>query len=249
MILTVATPTADILGNPAEPDKISKNDSQLLYGEQFQVEESRGAYVYGHSLLDNYKGSVERAQLIKNAPASNIIVKAGTTHLYAEPSFKSRPHTILSFMSRLTRTEKTENNFTLLENGRWVFSDHIAPIKNFTMPEDLSQTATLFIGTPYLYGGRSKFGIDCSGLIQQIMLAHGHACPPRDCHEQQGTIGTSVDNKNLQRNDIVYFKGHVGIMLDDKYIFNATARHMSTVIEDVKDLEKIYDGITHVSRL
>ena len=249
MLLTVATPTADILGDPTKPQYISKNDSQLLYGEQFQVEDSRGAYVYGHSVLDDYKGCVERAQLIKDAPATNALVKAQATHLYPEPDFKSRPTMVLSFLSQLTLSDKTENNFTQLHDGQWIFSDHIAPLKDFKMPEDLAQTATLFLGTPYLYGGRSRFGIDCSGLVQQTLMACGHPCPPRDTQDQQTSIGKSVDKKELQRNDIVFFKGHVGIMMDDKYVLNATARHMSTVIEDIENLEKAYDGITHIARL
>lgn len=249
MILTVVTSTADILGDAGEPQLITNNDSQLLYGEQFQVEESRGAYVYGYSLVDNYAGSVERVQLIKDAPKATHIVKIHATHLYPEPSFKTRPTLSLSFMSRIILTDRTDGDFIQLHDGSWIFMDHVAPLDGFIMPEDMAHTATMFIGTPYLYGGRSKYGIDCSGLIQQVMMAHGHPCPLRDCKDQEGTIGSSVETKDLQRNDIVYFKGHVGIMLDDKYILNATARHMSTVIEDIAELEKAYDGITHASRL
>ncbi len=249
MLLTVVSETADIIGNPSEHRKISNNDSQLLYGEEFQVEESHGAYVYGHSILDGYKGYVERGQLIKEAPKSNSFVNIRSTHLYPEPDFKSRPSISLSFLSRLTTTKQTDNSFTQLHNGSWIYTAHIAPQKSFLMPGDMAKTAEFYLGTPYLYGGRSTFGIDCSALIQQIMIAHGLPCPPRDTGEQESSFGTSVNNDKLQRNDIIFFKDHVGIMLDEERILNATARHMSTVIENVRDLEKIYDGITHVARL
>jgi cell wall-associated NlpC family hydrolase len=249
MKLTVISQTADILGDPQNPGRISENDSQLLYGEQFQVEESHGAYVYGHSVLDGYKGYVEREQLVKDAPATNAIVKNKLTHLYEEPDFKSRPLDILSFLSRLAVTEETQNGFVKLHDGCWVFGDHLDNLDGFKMPDDPAQTATIYLGTPYLYGGRSVFGIDCSGLVQQVLMAHGNHCPPRDSGDQEGKFGTPADKDSLQRNDVVYFRGHVGIMMDDKYILNATARHMSTVLEDVRDLEKIYDGITHVARL
>lgn len=252
MLLTAITPIAEILGNPQEPSKISDRDSQLLYGEQFQVEQSHGTYVYGHSVLDGYKGYVERALLVKNVPASNAVVKATITHLYPEPDFKSRPTMMLSFLSRLTTLDNHKNGFTALDDGNWIFSDHIAEEKDFTMPEDLAHTASFYLGTPYIYGGRSYFGIDCSGLIQQIMLAHGHPCPKRDCEDQRGSFGRKIDIKKsekLARNDVIFFRGHVGVMMDDSYIINATARHMSTVIEKVKDLEEIYDGITYVARL
>ncbi len=249
MLLTVKTSTANILGNPETPNSITNNDSQLLYGEQFQVEKEHGVYVYGHSILDGYKGFVERDQLVHDAPATNSIVKIRSSHLYQEPSFKSRPVKRVSFSSRLAVTETIKDGFVQLRNNQWIFAAHIAPIENFKMPDDLAQTAHMFLGTPYLYAGRSSYGIDCSGLIQQIMIAHGHDCPPRDAKDQENAFGQKVSSDKLQRNDIVYFKAHVGIMLDENQILNATARHMTTLIEDVRNLEKIYEGITHVARL
>lgn len=249
MLLTVISPIAEILGDPQEPSLISDNDSQLLYGEQFQVEESHGTYVYGYGTLDKYKGYVERALLVKNTPPANALVKAKSTHLYPEPNFKSRPNMTISFMSRLTTLDKQDNGFTALDDGHWVFTDHIAPLEGFTMPEDIAHTATSFLGTPYIYGGRSTFGIDCSGLVQICLLAHGNPCPPRDSKDQQGAFGTASDKDDLTRNDIVYFRGHVGIMMDDRFIVNATARHMSTVIEDIATLKKNYGDILHVARL
>jgi len=249
MLLTVISPIADILGNPEEPSKISDRDSQLLYGEQFQFEKSHGTYIYGHSVHDGYKGYVERALLVKNVPAPNALVKARATHLYPEPDFKSRPSMILSFLSRLTKTGKEENGFSELDDGHWIFTDHIADQDNFKMPDDLAQTATLFLNTPYIFGGRSSLGVDCAGLVQQTIVACGHPCPLRDSKDQEGSFGEKIDRANIQRNDIVYFKGHVGIMVDEKYILNATARHMTTVIEELEILEKDYNGITHIARL
>ncbi|HPF78905.1 MAG TPA: NlpC/P60 family protein [Alphaproteobacteria bacterium] len=249
MLLTTISPIAEILGNPQEPGQISDQDSQLLYGEQFQVEESHGTYVYGYSVLDGYKGYVERALLVKDVPPPNAIVKSKATHLYPEPDFKSRPNALISFLSRVTMIDRQENGFTALDDGHWVFTDHIAPLDGFMMPEDLAHTATFYLGTPYIYGGRSIFGLDCSGLIQQIMMSHGYPCPKRDSADQQGSFGNETDKEQLARNDIVFFRGHVGIMMDDRYVINATARHMTTVIEDVRDLEEIYGGITYVARL
>jgi cell wall-associated NlpC family hydrolase len=250
MLLTVITSTADILGNPQEPDTISNRDSQLLYGEQFIVEETHGAYVYGHSVLDGYKGYIERDQLVKDAEKDNALVKVRATHLYPEPSFKSRPIEYLSFLSRLTVKKEEKNEFIRLEDDLWIFKDHIAPVADFKMSDDLAQTSTIFLGTPYLYAGRSTCGIDCSAIVQQSMVACGYDFPPRDSCDQQGAFGTSIAvMEPLQRNDIVYFDGHVGIMMDDKYILNATARHMSTVIEDIKDLKHSYGEIKYIARL
>jgi len=249
MLLTVVTKTADILGNPSEPEIISNNDSQLLYGEQFQVEEEHGAYVYGYSVIDGYKGFVERVQLIKNAPVANSLIHVRASHLYLDPDFKSRPTTRLSFLSRLSTTDKKENGFTQLQSGEWVFSDHLSPLKNYKIKTDLADTAQLFLNAPYLYAGRSSFGIDCSGLLQMCLIAHGLENPPRDTKDQQGTFGKTVSEDKIQRNDIVFFDGHVGIMMDNKKIINATARHLSTVIEDLSALKKAYGNIQHIARL
>ncbi len=246
MLLTVMTPTADILGDPQEPDKISNHDSQLLFGEQFQVEQSHGPYVYGYSLHDGYKGYVERDQLVKNAPAPNATVTVKATHLYKEPNFKSRPILCLSFLSRLTTTGKAADHFSELVEGQWVYTNHI---NNLNPAHDLADVAMLYHGTPYRFGGRSVFGIDCSGLVQNCLMALGHDNIPRDSKDQEDNFGKPVSKDDLQRNDIVFFKGHVGIMVNKTQIINATARHMNTVIEELDDLEKIYNGITHIARI
>lgn len=249
MLFTVITKTADILGDPQNPKIISANDSQMLYGEQFQVEEERGVYVYGHSVLDGYRGCVERDQLIQDAPEANAWVNARASHLYEEPSFKSRPFNRISFLSRLALENETKNGFVKTKNDAWIFEHHIKPLSDLSMPDDIAQTSTMFLGAPYLFAGRSSFGIDCAGLVQVVLLAHGHKDIPRDSKDQQGAFGKSVPEDKLERNDIVFFEGHVGIMMDDKFILNATARHMSTVIEDIEDLKKSYNGIKHVARL
>lgn len=246
MLLTVITPTADILGNPQEPDKISNNDSQLLFGEKFFVEESHGVYVGGYSLHDGYKGYVERDQLIKNAPAANATITVKATHLYTEPNFKSRPIETISFLSRLTTTGRKADHFSELVEGQWAYTNHI---NNINPDDDLAAIAMLYLGTPYRFGGRSVFGIDCSGLVQNCLMALGHENIPRDSKDQQDSFGKPVTKDDLKRNDVVFFKGHVGIMMNEKQIINATARHMNTVIEELDELEKIYNGITHSARV
>lgn len=249
MLLTCVEPTANIIGDPENPNTITNKDSQLLFGEKFEVEEEHGAYVYGQGTHDNYKGYVERVNLVKNAPKANAIVQVKSTHIYDEADFKSRPDIHLPFLSQVTITENHKNGFIALDSHGWIFADHLTAIDDFKMPDDIAQTATMFLGTPYLYGGRSTFGIDCSGLVQQVLLAHGHKDIPRDSADQQKSLEKSVPKDKIQRNDIVFFKGHVGIMMDEEFILNATARHMTTVIENLNTLEEAYNGIAHISRI
>ncbi len=250
MRLSVITTTADILGNPTEPHIISNNDSQLIYGELFQVEKEHGAYVYGYSIIDGYKGYIERDRLIKDCPTPTHSVSVRASHLYPVPSFKSRPLLSLSCRSMLSMTDIKENGFTQTHDGFWVFDTHIALNSAPASQTNLSEIAKLYLGTPYYYGGRSSFGIDCTGLIQQCLCACGYDCPPRDSADQQGSFGKDVVRQDVQKDDVVYFEGHVGIMVDDTHIINATARHMTTLIEPLAILEKAYDdGITHIARL
>ncbi|MEM8833787.1 MAG: NlpC/P60 family protein [Pseudomonadota bacterium] len=249
MLLTCISPTSDIIGDPQDADRISNNDSQLLYGETFQVEEEHGAYVYGYSVIDGYKGYVDREDLVKNAKASNAVITTRCAHLYPEPDFKSRPDTSVSFLSRVALNGEKKNNFYQTESNEWVYKDAVSKTDQYKPDEDLADIALKFLDTPYRYGGRSIFGIDCSGLLQIALMAKGHTDVPRDSKKQQGAFGKEVTKNDLQRNDIVFFKGHVGIMMDEKNILNATARHMTTLIEPLANLEKAYKEITHIARV
>ena len=126
-----------------------------------------------------------------------------------------------------------------------MFESHLVPLDQ--KREDFVETALMFLGAPYLWGGRSIGGIDCSGLVQLSLMAAGICCP-RDSHEQI-EVGKKASPDDLQRGDLVFFKGHVGIMLDDQHILNATSRSMDTRIEIVDHLAEIYDGILDIRRI
>lgn len=249
MILTVITPLADILGNPQEPSVIGNADSQLLFGETFTVEKSHGAYVKGYSNIDGYRGYVERDQLVKNAPEANASICVPLSHLYPEASFKTRPLMPLSFFSRIALNGEKQGDFVQTTDKEWVYANHVQHIDDFKLNKDLADIALGFINTPYLYGGRSSLGIDCSGLVQLSVLGTGAPCPERDSIDQSKSLGTEISKDALQRNDIVFFDGHVGIMIDESNVINATARHMTTLIEPLQILEKAYGNITAIRRL
>lgn len=244
----INTTTADLISDLKKPEVIGKKESQLLFGETFDVTKTEGEYSYGASVLDGYEGYIHQKHLSPAQTKNTHIVCAPSTHIYTGPDFKSRPFMPLSFFSRL-HIGKKENGFIEIPNYGWVFEEHIHPLESLPLSADIAEIAQIFLGTPYLYGGRSRFGIDCSGLIQILMMARGHPCPPRDTEEQEGHFGEEITPQDLQRNDIVYFKGHVGIMMDKTHILNATQRKMTTLIENIDDLSKIYDGITALKRL
>jgi len=249
-ILTCTSFAADILGNPQEPTVISSGDSQILFGEAFEVEEERGGYLRGKNLTDGYEGSIERVNLSLHIPKSNVVVINPSTHLYPAPDFKSRPEQVLPYMARLNCTANLDGNFLETHDGLWVHRHHITTEMDLSSKKDLADIASQFLGAPYLFGGRTIMGLDCSALVQLSMIAKGYDCPTRDSKDQIGKIGEAVkESDGLKRNDIVYFKGHVGIMIDDKKIINATARHMRTLVENLDALKKSYGDILHIARL
>lgn len=244
----IIAPVVDIVEDPSNPGAISKNDSQGLFGETFEVTDTNGDFCYGTLKIDGYSGYVHSAALTPagSIPQPNGFICQLMSHIYPQPSMKTRPIMGLSFLSHIhVNSDNRKDGFIEMPGYGWVHEDHIA----MGSQKNPASIAKKFLGTPYLYGGRSTWGLDCSALIQLSMLACGQACL-RDCNQQENTLGKQADmQSSLKRGDIVYFQGHVGMMLDEQRCINATSRHMRTCIEDINDLEKIYNGITAVRRI
>lgn len=230
----------------AEPRADSEMTSQLLHGEAFDVlKQAEGGWLGVQAVHDGYVGYVEQSKAAPHgdfAPGNRFSAVQG--HIYSLPDFKSPPLSPLFFLSPLDLAEDETNGFRALEGGGWVFAAHIAP-PGWRAP-DLAETALRFLETPYLWGGRSRAGLDCSGLAQLCVMAAGHPCP-RDTGEQ-AEAGREVRDAP-RRGDLVFFKGHVGVMLDERRLINATARHMSTVAEDLQTVAAAYGGVLGVRRL
>lgn len=237
-----------LFGNLATPGTVGSGDSQLLFGESFQILGIEGSYFKGRCVLDGYPGYVRKTALSTHRDPTHVL-RVRASHIYPEPSFKTVPLKALSFMSRFS-PGRQESGYTHIPGHGWMISAHLAPFSALPLFGDLAAAAMILEGTPYVYGGRSAFGIDCSGLVQIAMMASGYPCPPRDSKDQKGAFGYAVDYRDgLKRNDIVFFAGHVGIMIDERRAVNATARHMTTLVEDISALEKAYDGISGAYRL
>lgn len=265
---TCVTTTADIAHNPDDQQAINKNDSQLLFGESFHAQEKRGDYIYGRSTVCGYEGHVHQQHLSPLSTEPTHVISAPLTHIYPTPDFKTRPLMPLSFMSRVNVVNSSPSPLwteiewgDTLEQKGWVFNGHISPAPKAHDPDlrqddtvkieigtTILKTAKQFIGTPYLYGGRSALGIDCAGLVQICLLYHGIPCP-RDSKDQEPILGQEIDQNDIQTGDFVFFKGHVGIAVDKNHMLNATARTMDTRIETFDLVMNHYKEITSVKRL
>ena len=245
---------ANLQEKPGVQNYNGRRDSQMLHGEPFKpLGEETNGWSRGVSVLDGYTGWVYSSNLHLAKFAETHVVKNIFTHTYPDPDFKRRLAAEFSFMSRVTvdATRAPENGFIKLQGRHlWVPESHLLAIDDLVAhPADIVDTAEMFKGIPYIYGGRTSQGLDCSGLVQIALQRNGVPCP-RDADQQEPVVGKAV--RKPHRGDIVYFKDgaglHTGIMIDSKYIINATMRTMNVAVEKLDDMKKNYGGIKSIRR-
>lgn len=222
--------------------------SELLSGEAFDVLDVSGGVAWGYSVHDHYVGYVDAALLAEGTEAPTHRIAAPTALVFAKPDIKSTVIGTLP-MGTLTRAVEHDEKFVSAAGG-YVHRRHITAID--TRAADPVAIAELFLGTPYKWGGRTRGGLDCSGLVQVALGACGIACP-RDS-DMQAALGSEVEDRRYRRGDLVFFPGHVGFMFDETRLLHANAFFMSTVIEPLDDvvgrLLPQYDApVTAVRRL
>ena len=209
-----------------QPDAASEQMDQLLFGEAFDAVEEEGAFLWGQARRDGYVGFVEAAALAPAGPAPTHRVSAIRTYAFAEPSIKSRAAGPYSLNALLT-IEAVEGRLAHAAGAGWIAVEHLSPIGVFA--REPAAVAELYLGAPYLWGGRESLGLDCSGLVQQALFACGRACP-RDTDMQQA-LGREIGRQAFGRGDLVFWKGHVAMGLDGQRIIHANAHHMAVAVE------------------
>jgi cell wall-associated NlpC family hydrolase len=216
------------------PDPNAEQADELLFGEGFEVLETKGGFAFGRAIRDGYVGWVDEAALGDPGPPPSHRVSVPATFAFLEPSIKTPVVHRLS-LNALATVEAREGRFLKLHGSGWVVAHHLTPIGVFA--GDPAAVALQFLGVPYLWGGRSSDGLDCSGLVQQALYACGLGCP-RDS-DQQAALGAALeiaaDLKGLARNDLVFWPGHVGIMLDETRLLHANAHAMCVSIEPLAE--------------
>ena len=181
----------------AIPGQVGRRDSQLCYGELFEATRTERGQVFGRHMADNYEGWVAADALSQNLLTPSHRVVAHSAFVYPRPDVKSLSLLQLPFGSHVTIDDTaTENGYVkihLHDGTGWIWHAAVRPLAQ--LAGDHTAIAETLLGVPYLWGGRSGSGIDCSGLVQQALALCGIACP-RDAYQQEA-LGTVVDRAHL----------------------------------------------------
>lgn len=214
------------------PEAIQEN--QLLFGETFTVYDEAEGWAWGQAGLDDYVGYARAEGFSADVIAPTHRVTALRTYVFSQPAAKAPPLMLLSMNARVSERGR-EGGFIAIARGGYVFADHLAPLAA-AAPDWVAQ-AERFIGAPYLWGGRESLGLDCSGLIQTALAAAGVRAP-RDADMMERALGAPVaDRADLKRGDLVFWAGHVGVMIDSQRLLHANSYHMATEIEPLAQAE------------
>ena len=225
----VIEPHLPLRRSPA-PDALL--DTEALMGERVTVyETNEEGWAWGQLDADGYVGFMPASGLGAPGPAPTHRVSALRTLVFPTPSFKPPPIGALPMGARLAVT-RSEGRFALTASGGYVPAAHLAPAA--TRESDFVAVAERFLGTPYMWGGKTSLGLDCSGLVQVALAACGFACP-RDTDVQQTVVGEVAADGPRRRGDLIFWRGHVAIARDARTMIHANAFHMAVAIEPIDE--------------
>ena len=210
--------------------------TEALRGERVTIYDSNEeGWAWGQFEADGYVGWLPTGALAAPGAAPTHWVSALRTLVFPGPSIKLPPLEALPLGAKLA-IARVEDRLAVIHGGGYVPAVHLAPID--WHESDFVTVAERFVGVPYLWGGKTALGLDCSGLVQIALTACGTASP-RDSDMQEAALGVLVDAasdlSNLRRGDLIFWKGHVAIARDRDTMIHANAFHMAVAIEPIGD--------------
>ena len=245
----IVAPSAPLRRRP-EPE--APLETEALHGEAATVYDEADGWSWAQLTRDSYVGYLPTSALgTWQAPTHRVATLR--THAYPGPSIKRPPRFAISLGAWLS-IARTDGDFAVAANGLHYFARHLAPAVSWDA--EFVAVAEQFLDSPYLWGGRTSEGIDCSGLVQAALTAAGVAAP-RDSDMQQAELGAPVPEdarQSLRRGDLVFWKGHVGVLRDGATLLHASGWHMKVVSEPLREaVERIAANgggpITSIRRL
>jgi cell wall-associated NlpC family hydrolase len=216
------------------PNPEAPIDSQVLFGENLMLYEDYEGWGWVQLESDQYVGYISIQALAPGHLRPTHHVKVNRSFLYPGPNIK---FPVIEALPRGAAVEiaAIEASFARVKQGGFIFSAHLASVSDSAA--DFVTIAEKYLHTPYLWGGKSSCGLDCSGLVQIALAGSGYASP-RDTDLQEQALGEPLgvreDLKGLQRGDLVFWQGHVGIMRDANELLHANAFHMLVASEPLQ---------------
>ena len=229
-------------------------DSQLLLGDSVLQFEARDGWAWIQNQRDRYVGYCPLDLLSESTTKITHRIATLSSFAFPEPDIKTHPIATLS-MGNGVEIDNVDEKFSHAKDLGWIYNRHLLPIDQLSM--DFVNAAEMFLNVPYLWGGNGFAGIDCSGLVQ-VSLQLAGLDVARDSDMQEKTLGDKLgvdpNNLSLKRGDLVFWPGHVGIMVDASYLLHANATHMKTTIdplsEVIPNIQRIEgNGVSAIKRL
>lgn len=243
----VIEPFADVRRAPSHEARL---DTQALMGERVTVyETTEEGWAWGQLDSDGYVGWLSANALAAPGPTLTHKVAALRSLAFPAPDIKTPPLSGLPLGARLA-IARQDARFAVTAAGRHIPLAHLAPID--AKEPDFVAVSEKFLGTPYLWGGKTSLGLDCSALLQVALQAAGIACP-RDSDLQEQALGARLAFSDLRRGDLIFWKGHVAIARDGDTLIHANAFHVAVAIEPVAEaiarIKAAGSEVTSVRRL
>ena len=214
--------------------------TQLLYGDTFKKIKKNGSWIRIKNDVDNYKGYIKKKNLTSNQKNTHKIYNL-KVNLYSKPNTKSKVKKQLSFGSKIKVVEK-KNNFYKFDN-LWIKKKDLKKINYKT--KDIFKNIKKFINTKYKWGGKHFDGIDCSGLIQLHFNFNNKFCP-RNAEDQIKYFKKKIELKNIRKNDLIFWKGHVAVATSRYNLIHAYGPLKKTLVMSTK---KTIDRISKTANL
>jgi len=247
-VCEVIAPQTPLRGAPRPDAPLA---TEALRGERVTVYDTDAeGWAWGQLSADGYVGWLAKSALALPGPRPTHKVAALRTFVFPAPSIKLPPLEALPFGAQLAVTE-TKDQMAVTPARGYLPAAHLAPIERYE--PDFVAVAERFVGAPYLWGGKTILGLDCSGLLQIALAACGVACP-RDGDMQEEALGTPIAPTaalaDAQRGDLIFWKGHVAIVRDGASLIHANAFHMAVAIEPIAEaVARIRGGGTEISNI
>lgn len=235
----IKVPIADL---KLAPSNDAEQCSVALAGEIIEIYEVKYGFAWGQLVDDDYVGYIDANALNQDIIAPTHKVCAARTPILSMPKVQGNVLGIMPMNAKILPTAIRENGFVWCEGFGFIYEKHLCPIDEYF--EDPVEVAQKFIGAPYVWGGKSALGIDCSGLVE-ISFAACNIELPRDARLQElrgQKIAFDDSLAGLKRGDLVFWAGHVAIMIDETNIIHANAHHMMVSIEPLRDAKARSDN-------